>query len=120
MRARIILLVILFAGVLNHYMLADAPSVETKPDTMVLVGDTLLSTPSVISHQDTLYMGDTILVIHTVCAPICSSRARIYNKEWQEIGILRPPFISIFPEAYIEDGKLYWRDNDTFDYSPAY
>ena len=120
MRARIILLVILFAGVLNHYMLADETSRVGELDTMVLASDSLLATPSVISHQDTLYMGDTILVIHTVCAPICSSRARIYNKEWQEIGILRPPFISIFPEAYIEDGKLYWRDNDTFDYSPAY
>ncbi len=72
----------------------------------------------VTSVRDTLITNDTIIVIHTVCAPICSSRARIYNKEWQEIGVLRPPFSSIFPEAYIEDGKLLWRDNDNFDYTP--
>lgn len=72
----------------------------------------------VTSMRDTLITNDTIIVIHTVCAPICSSRARIYNKEWQEIGVLRPPFSSIFPEAYIEDGKLLWRDNDNFDYTP--
>lgn len=82
--------------------------------------DTTQVVYDVISTRDTLITNDSIIVIHTVCAPICSSHARIYNKEWQEVGILRPPFISIFPEAYIEDGKLYWRDNDTFDYSPAY
>jgi hypothetical protein len=43
---------------------------------------------------------------------------RVYNKEWKEIGLLKAPFRSIFPEAYIEDGKLLWRDNDTFDYTP--
>ena len=72
----------------------------------------------VTSVRDTLITNDTIIVIHTVCAPICSSRARVFNKEWQEIGVLRPPFSSIFPEAYIEDGKLLWRDNDNFDYTP--
>ena len=72
----------------------------------------------VTSMRDTLITNDTISVIHTVCAPICSSRARVFNKEWQEIGVLRPPFQSIFPEAYIENGKLLWRDNDNFDYTP--
>lgn len=72
----------------------------------------------VTSVRDTLIANDTIIVIHTVCAPICSSRARVFNKEWQEIGVLRPPFQSIFPEAYIENGKLLWRDNDNFDYTP--
>ena len=72
----------------------------------------------VTSVRDTLITNDTIIVIHTVCAPICSSRARVFNKEWQEIGVLRPPFSSIFPEAYIENGKLLWRDNDNFDYTP--
>ena len=72
----------------------------------------------VISTRDTLITNDSIIVIHTVCAPICSSHARIYNKEWQEIGVLKAPFKSIFPEAYIENEKLLWRDNDTLSYSP--
>ena len=72
----------------------------------------------VISTRDTLITNDSIFVIHTVCAPICSSHARIYNKEWQEIGVLKAPFKSIFPEAYIENEKLLWRDNDTLSYSP--
>ena len=71
------------------------------------------------SRRDTLVMGDSIVVIHTVCAPICSSCARVYNKEGQELGRLQPDIQSIFPEAYIEDGKIMWRDNDEFDYTPA-
>ena len=70
------------------------------------------------SSRDTLFLQDSILVVHTVCAPICSSRVRVYNKEWQLLGVLRPPFRSAFPEAYIQDQRLLWRDNDPFDYTP--
>ena len=73
----------------------------------------------VTSVRDTLLTNDSIVVVHTVCAPICSSCARVYNKEWQFLGNLTPPIKTTFPEAYIEDGKLLWRDNDTFDYTPA-
>ena len=73
----------------------------------------------ITSTCDTLLTNDSIIVIHTVCAPICSSCARVYNKEWQFLGNLTPPIKTAFPEAYIEDGKLLWRDNDTFDYTPA-
>ena len=71
------------------------------------------------SVRDTLLTNDSILVIHTVCAPICSSHVRVYNKEWQYLGVLKAPFKSAFPEAYIENNKLLWRDNDTFDYTPC-
>lgn len=73
----------------------------------------------VTSVRDTLLTNDSILVIHTVCAPICSSHVRVYNKEWQYLGALKAPFKSAFPEAYIENNKLLWRDNDTFDYTPT-
>jgi hypothetical protein len=73
----------------------------------------------VTSVRDTLLTNDSILVIHTVCAPICSSHVRVYNKEWQYLGALKAPFKSAFPEAYIENNQLLWRDNDTFDYTPT-
>lgn len=78
-----------------------------------------IAAEEITSVRDTLTTNDSIIVIHTVCAPICSSHARIYNKEWEEIGVLKPPFKSAFPEAYIKEGKILWRDNDTFDYTPA-
>lgn len=77
-----------------------------------------IAAEDVTSVRDTLITNDSIIVIHTVCAPICSSHTRVYNREWEEIGTLKPPFKSPFPEAYIEDGKVLWRDNDNFDYSP--
>ena len=73
--------------------------------------DTVPAPYATTSTRDTLVTGDSIIVIHTVCAPVCSSCARVYNKEWTLIGTLTPPFRSPFPEAYIENGRLLWRDN---------
>jgi hypothetical protein len=69
--------------------------------------------------RDTLITNDSIYVIHTVCAPVCSSHVRVYNKEWKPTGVLKAPFKSAFPEAYIQDDRILWRDNDNFDYEPA-
>ena len=59
---------------------------------------------------------DSTLVVMTACTPQCSSCARVYNKEWQLIRTVTPPFSSIFPLATIEDGKIVWKDNDTWEY----
>ena len=65
-----------------------------------------------------VYKGDSILVVFTACAPQCSSCARIYNKEWQLLETVTPPFPSIFPLATIDkqSGRLVWKDNDTWEY----
>ena len=63
-----------------------------------------------------VYRGDSILVVFTACAPQCSSCARIYNKEWQLLETVTPPFSSIFPLATIENGRLVWKDNDSWEY----
>ena len=63
-----------------------------------------------------IYESDSILVVLTACAPQCSSRARIYNKEWQLIRDVTPPFTSIFPLATIKNGRIVWKDNDDWEY----
>ena len=64
-----------------------------------------------------VYKGaDSIFVVMTVCAPQCSSCARIYNKEWQLIATPQSPTPSIFPLATIENGQIVWKDNDTWEY----
>ena len=65
-----------------------------------------------------MYLGDSIIVVTTVCAPQCSSCARVYNKEWQLLQTLTPPTPSIFPLAAIDPktGKVMWKDNDTWEY----
>ena len=59
---------------------------------------------------------DSTIVIFTACAPQCSSCARIYNKEWQLIQTVTPPFTSVFPLATIENGRIIWKDNDSWEY----
>lgn len=63
-----------------------------------------------------VYKGDSILVVMTACAPQCSSCARVYNKEWQLIETLTPPFSSVFTLATIENGRVIWKDNDNWEY----
>ena len=63
-----------------------------------------------------VYEADSIKVVITVCAPQCSSCARIYNKEWQLIATPQSPTPSIFPLATIENGQIVWKDNDTWEY----
>jgi hypothetical protein len=56
--------------------------------------------------------GDSVLVVQTVCAPVCSSTARVYNKETYTLLRVIPPTIKgVFPYAWIENGQLHWRDN---------
>lgn len=107
MKKNIIFFIVLCASIVSHYSFAQQ-TVTTEQQSTELS-----------SRRDTLLTNDSIMVIHTVCAPLCSSHVRVYNKEWKEIGILKAPFQSPFPEAYIEDGKLLWRDNDSYDYEPA-
>lgn len=98
------------ACIASHYSFAQQTTIREQ-------NEPLYTEP--ISARDTIVLGDSIIVIHTVCAPICSSHVRVYNKEWNFIGTIKPYFKSVFPEAYVQDNKLYWRDNDTTDYSPV-
>jgi hypothetical protein len=61
---------------------------------------------------------DSVYVVLTACAPQCSSCARIYNKEWQLVKTVTPPFSSIFPLAAMDKttGRITWTDNDTWEY----
>lgn len=113
---RFILLVVLFVCAENHCSFAQQ---TTKPLDSNKITSASLNHDKITSTRDTIALGDSIVVIHTVCAPLCSSHVRVYNKEWKEIGVLKAPFQSPFPEAYIEDGKILWRDNDLYDYEPA-
>ena len=67
-------------------------------------------------RRDTLLNADTVFVITTACAPICSSVVQIYTLQGERLGMLASPFPNaVFPEAYIEDERLRWRDNTPQD-----
>lgn len=55
--------------------------------------------------------GDSVLVVQTVCAPICSSCARVYDKNGKLQRVIEPPFEdAIFPYATLEGDTLVWED----------
>ncbi len=63
-------------------------------------------------YVEVLNMGDSSMVVETVCAPICSSCARIYYKESQQFRPIPSPLTNaVFPVAAIVDGRLIWNDN---------
>lgn len=64
------------------------------------------------------FMTDKITVAYTVCAPVCSSCVRVYDKEWNLLDTIKPPFTSVFPLATIdqETGRVVWTDNDDWKY----
>ena len=65
-----------------------------------------------------VFKSDSIVVVMTACAPQCSSCARIYNKEWELVRTITPPFSSIFPLATMnkKNGRITWTDNDNWEY----
>lgn len=113
MKNKTCILLLFFVSVVSNYSFAEQTTIREANNGSDSEATYTKST------RDTIAFGDSIVIIHTVCAPICSSHVRVYNKGWQEIGVLKAPFKSPFPEAYIENGKLLWRDNDNFDYTPV-
>lgn len=63
--------------------------------------------------RDTLILtADSIYVIETACAPICSSVVRLINSKGNMLQTLPCPFPhAVFPEAYFEGKEIKWRDN---------
>lgn len=107
----LLLLNIAFSFITNVFRLEGDPKVEVEegPYTRIAMTDSI--------HVE-IFEADTITMVMTACAPECSSCARIYNKEWKEIGQITPPFQSIFPLATMDPqtGQIQWTDNDRWDY----
>jgi len=72
------------------------------------------------SYIDLYYYptGDSVLLIRTQCAPLCSSFVRVYDTSWKLIRNIPTPANMVLPEAYVQDGKLLWRENFLEDESP--
>lgn len=58
---------------------------------------------------------DSFLVVQTACVPICNSRVRVYNKEWQLIHEVEPTVNSTLPFAYFQNDTLVWKDNEVME-----
>lgn len=65
-----------------------------------------------------LYEAENYLVVMTVCAPQCSSCARVYSKVGEYLFPLEPSVTSVFPLATMDKqtGRITWTDNDNWEY----
>lgn len=61
-------------------------------------------------EYDLLLKGDTIIFIQTVCAPICSSIVKVYDKKWNYLYTLRPTIDAMFVKATIENSEVVFTD----------
>lgn len=73
------------------------------------------------SYIDLFYYpeGDSVLLIRSQCAPLCSSFARVYDSEWNILRPIPTPNNLVLPEAYVQNGELLWRENYHEEILPA-
>lgn len=104
-------------GLLTIALIASLLKVGGKPEAVETEG---AYTKYALTDSATLeiYEADTIYVVMTVCAPLCSSCARVYNKEGELIEQITPPLRSVFPLATMDKqtGRITWTDNDEWEY----
>lgn len=87
-------------------------AMEMQPVITTVEGDYAHYTLRDSSVVEVMEYADSALVVQTVCAPVCSSIARVYNKETNTvIRVVKPTCGGVFPFAWIENGELHWRDN---------
>ncbi len=106
------------AGVDNIYrLLYDLKQLGSTPTIVEQQGS---YTRFQLTDSTTLEVYESLndIVVMTVCAPQCSSRAGVYNKEGELLFPIEPSVTSIFPLATMdkESGSLEWTDNDTWEY----
>jgi hypothetical protein len=71
-------------------------------------------TPATTTYnRDTLTVSkDSVIIVITACAPICSSIVITEDANGDKTGEITSPYPdAIFPEAYIENDSIKWRDN---------
>ena len=63
-------------------------------------------------YLETYHFGDSILLVQTVCAPLCSSVARMYDSQWTLLHPLPAPDAYTLPQAFIDNnGAIRWQEN---------
>ena len=83
-----------------------SPEVEIEEDayTKVRLADSC--------YIETYHYGDSILLVQTVCAPLCSSVARMYDSQWKLLHPIPAPDAYTLPQAFIDsNGAIRWQEN---------
>ena len=93
-------------------IIADVQALGGTPE-VVVEDDTYCKVRLADScYIETYNYGDSILLVQTVCAPLCSSVAQMYDSRWTLLHPIPAPDAYTLPQAIIDsNGAIRWQEN---------
>ena len=93
-------------------IIADVQALGGTPE-VVVEEDTYCKVRVAAScYLETYHYGDSILLVQTVCAPLCSSVAQMYDSDWTLLHPIAAPADYTLPQAFIApNGTIRWQEN---------
>ena len=93
-------------------IIADVHAVGGSPEVEIEEGAYTKVRLADSCYIETYHYGDSILLVQTVCAPLCSSVVRMYDSQWTLLHPVLAPDNYTLPQAFINtNGTLRWQEN---------
>ena len=93
-------------------IIADVQAMGGSPEVEIEEGAYAKVRLADSCYLETYHYGDSILLVQTVCAPLCSSVARMYDSHWTLLHPVPAPEAYTLPQAFIDDnGSIRWQEN---------
>ena len=93
-------------------IIADVQALGGTPEVVIDQGAYAKVRLADSCYLETYHYGDSILLVQTVCAPLCSSVARMYDSQWTLLHPMPTPDAYTLPQAFIENnGAIRWQEN---------
>ena len=119
MKKRALLIVLFFLPIcvfaqesVLEQIIADVQAVGGSPEVEIEEGAYAKVRLADSCYLETYHYGDSILLVQTVCAPLCSSVARMYDSHWTLLHPVPAPDAYTLPQAFIDsNGTIRWQEN---------
>ncbi|MGM9825377.1 MAG: hypothetical protein ACI3Z8_02945 [Paludibacteraceae bacterium] len=119
MKKRALLIVLFFLPIcvfaqesVLEQIIADVQAVGGTPEVEIEEGAYAKVRLADSCYLETYHYGDSILLVQTVCAPLCSSVARMYDNQWTLLHLVLAPEAYTLPQAIINNnGTIRWQEN---------
>ena len=93
-------------------IIADVQALGGSPEVVIEQGTYAKVKLADSCYLETYHYGDSILLVQTVCAPLCSSVARMYDSRWTLLHPIPAPDAYTLPQAFIDsNGAIRWQEN---------
>ena len=93
-------------------IIADVQALGGSPEIVIEQGAYAKVRLADSCFLETFHYGDSILLVQTVCAPLCSSVARMYDSQWKLLHPMPAPAAYTLPQAFIDsNGAIRWQEN---------